>query len=69
MLNELWLTEDNQKEQRFNDFKVYIENSFVHRVFNRPPHNAYENFKNIDVNGLNAFTLKVSVAKLRSNKP
>ncbi len=70
MMHELWLTEEpketNLRDQRINDLQIYMNSNFINKVFNRPPHGAYEKFGNTDLFALNECCLKVAKSKIET---
>ena len=47
LLTELWI--DDTDAQRVHELQAYMNTSIYNQVFNRPPYQAYERFKDANV--------------------
>lgn len=54
LLTEIWKDENEKDIKKIHDYQKYLETNPLHMIINRPPHDAYDRFKDIDLKEFDA---------------
>lgn len=49
LLEEIWKDEKQKSHKKIMDYQNYLESGTINTIFNKPPHNAYDRFHNVDL--------------------